>query len=258
MEITIIFLIVIIHELGHYSVAKFFNWRIRRISLWVFGGVMETDEHASKPISQEFWITLAGPLQHVWIHGLLLFCSTNQLLPDYLISLGFQYNTTILLFNLLPIWPLDGGKLMHLLLSSILPFRKAHTTMVQLSIFFALIATVLFLIFYPFTLSTVMLVGFILWENRLEWKRRYYVFIRFLLKRYTEKPNIKRVRPVVVDYDMPLKQVFSMFRRNYYHHIHVKDGAAITELVGENESLHTYFQLKHYQSTIGELTSQRN
>lgn len=257
MELTIIFIIVVIHELGHYTAAKLMKWRIRRISLWVFGGVMETDEHASKPIKQELMITLAGPLQHVWIHFLILACSSYDILPESVITTGLQYNTTILFFNLLPIWPLDGGKLLQLFLSSILPFRRAHSLMIIVSICFSLISTLIFLIYFPFTLSAIMLAGFILWENRLEWKRRYYIFIRFLLKRHLDNPDLKRTRPIVVRPDTPLMQVFSLFKRTHYHRIHVKDKGVFDELVDERDCLHTYFKLKHYQSRIGELTDYR-
>ncbi|MRH42981.1 stage IV sporulation protein FB [Aquibacillus halophilus] len=259
MEISVIFAIVIIHEFGHYTMAKIFQWRIRRISLWVFGGVMETDEHGSKPIREELLIALAGPIQHVLIYLVLIGCSNFSLLPASVILLAFQYNTTILSFNMLPIWPLDGGKILFLMYSSIFPYKKAHEWMIISSIGCSVIAALVFLLFYPFTLSTILLVTFILWENRLEWKQRYFVFLRFLLTRHTDNVKKTKVRPIFVGADAPLMNVFSYFRRNYRHDIYIfdsKESEAAT--IDEQECLNAYFKFKQYQATSGEIVAIRD
>ncbi|WP_272479904.1 M50 family metallopeptidase [Aquibacillus koreensis] len=258
MELSIILLIVLIHECGHYFAAKYYEWRIRRINLWIFGGVMETDEHASKPMKQELIVTLAGPLQHIWIYGLLFVCAEYSLLPFAVIDLALKYNTTILLFNLLPIWPLDGGKILLLLYSSFLPYRRALGTMLISSSIICMFTLLLISMNFSFTLSAFLLIGFILWENRLEWKRRYYTFIRFLLKRHVDKPSPKKIRPIVVDPDTSLMRIFSLFRRNYRHRIHVKCNGKQPVLLDEEACLRAYFKLKQYQTTAGEMIGNRD
>ncbi|WP_226036542.1 M50 family metallopeptidase [Aquibacillus saliphilus] len=254
IELSVIFVIVVIHELGHYTMAKFFHWRIRRINLWVFGGVMETDEHGNKSIKEEVLIVLAGPIQHIWVHLFLLICSEYSLLSPSILTLALQFNATIFLFNLLPIWPLDGGKLLFLLNSLVLPYKKAHTLMIITSILCLVSAIIIVLLFHPFTLSTTLLVGFILWENRLEWKQRYYVFIRFLLRRYTDGVKVKKIRPIIIAADAPLMNVFSQFRRNCSHHIHVQsNGHGKVNAAEEQEFLNAYFNFKQYQATAGEI-----
>ncbi|SDK40684.1 stage IV sporulation protein FB [Sediminibacillus albus] len=253
VEFVVIFLIVFIHELGHFAAARKFGWRIRRISLWVFGGVMETEEHSTKPMREEAWIIASGPLQHIWIYLLLLMFSKFEVLPQAVIQLGYLYNTTILLFNLLPIWPLDGGRIYFLMLSRFLPFRKAHSVTIISSIIFSAIGVFSFLIFYPFTLSTVMLAGFIIWENRLEWKQRYYIFIRFLVKRYMAKQNKLKVRPLVVAPDTRLIDVFSKFKRAETHHIFVKQAGRTEGWMDEKVCLYAYFKINQYQASAGEI-----
>ena len=72
-ELTMFLMIVLIHELGHAFAASFYSWRIKRISLLPFGGVAEMDEHGNRPLKEEAIVTLAGPLQHVWMIGVALY-----------------------------------------------------------------------------------------------------------------------------------------------------------------------------------------
>ncbi|WP_112181485.1 site-2 protease family protein [Paraliobacillus zengyii] len=251
VEMMLIFSIVLIHELGHYLAAVHYGWKVRRIMLWMFGGVMETDEHVSKPLREECIITLAGPFQHVIIFILLISVQQLGWLNPSLLALGFQYNTTILLFNLLPIWPLDGGKLAFITLSTFLPFRKAHAYTIVSSILFISIILIVLLTSFSFILSTVLLFTFILWENRLEWKQRFYVFMRFLLKRFETEQVTKKVFPLVVTSDMRLIDVFSKFHRQYRHDIFIKDDWHVMD---EATCLHIYFKLKQHQATIKEVS----
>src|SRR5699024_6775939 len=124
--------IVLIHEFGHYLAARHYKWRIYSIVLWVFGGVMKTDESGNKSIREDIIVTVAGPLQHLFIYFLISGCSF--LLPEHIVTMAHYYNSAIFLFNLLPIYPLDGGKLVFYCLSIFIPFRKAHYYTVVFSI----------------------------------------------------------------------------------------------------------------------------
>lgn len=256
MEFFIILVIVLIHELGHFVAAKYFNWRVNYIVLWVFGGVMKTDEHGSRKIIEEVIVTLAGPFQHVFIYCLIYVLSISSFAPSSVIDLLMYYNTIILLFNLLPIWPLDGGKLLLLFMSAILPYRKAYHT----TIIFSLISSLLLLIFqlfvYPFTLSAILIMLFLLMENRTEWKQRYYVFIRFLLKRYEEHAHIKKESPIFVSPQSSLMEVFYCFRREKKHHIYIKSPTYNHLVIDERDCLRSYFDGKKYNQTIGGLVGE--
>ncbi|MDY0396867.1 site-2 protease family protein [Virgibacillus halophilus] len=124
VQLFILFSVVIFHELGHYFMALRFKWRVQRVMIWVFGGVMETEEHSNKPVKEDMLVTLAGPFQHLIIYGLLYLCAAGDYLPRVYIEEIATYNTFILLFNLLPIWPLDGGKLLFCLFSIVFPYQR--------------------------------------------------------------------------------------------------------------------------------------
>src|SRR5690625_3648721 len=72
IQFFILFAIVFIHEIGHFIAAKFYNWNVHSIMLWVFGGVMKTDEGVNRPIKEDIIVTVAGPLQHLFIFILLI------------------------------------------------------------------------------------------------------------------------------------------------------------------------------------------
>ncbi|QDP40741.1 M50 family metallopeptidase [Radiobacillus deserti] len=252
MELTIIFSIVVIHELGHYLAAKSYHWRIRKISLWVFGGVMETEEHGSRPIEQELWVTVAGPLQHIWIYGVIWLMTYLGWWSSSIVEMALQYNTSILLFNLLPIWPLDGGKVLQLLSSTLKPYRTAQSITIVCSVIICLLVSLTFMFFDTLPLSTVMLVVFILLENRLEWKQRNYLLFRFLLKRYSEKPTLSKTSPILVQSYDSMFQILKQFRRNRHHHIFIKDGKE-SMWVDEDTCLDAYFAFKQHQAKAKDL-----
>ncbi|WP_099158650.1 site-2 protease family protein [Virgibacillus ndiopensis] len=254
VELFIILSIVLFHELGHYAMAYFFKWRVRSIMLWVFGGVMDTDEHGNRPFHEEALVTIAGPFQHIIIYGFILFATNAELLSPSIIEIMFFYNTVILLFNLLPVWPLDGGKLLFLLLSLIYPYRKAYHSVILISLLVCLIIIILQLFIFPFTLSSLVIMLFLFKENRMEWKQRYYVFIRFLLRRYqSNNLSIRGVRPIVVPYQSSLLEVFAHFRREKKHPIYIVYPDDERKTIDEADCLHSYFYEKEYTKTIGEI-----
>ncbi|MEN1970476.1 site-2 protease family protein [Lentibacillus sp. N15] len=254
-ELMIILSIVLIHELGHYTMAKVFKWRIRSIMLWIFGGVMDTDEHGNRPILEEILVTIAGPLQHVLIYGIIQIIAMNELFPSSVIIIMVHYNTLIMLFNLLPLWPLDGGKILFLLLSSFLAYRTAYHSVLVISFVVCLVFLVLQLFIFPFTLSSFLLFLFLLKENRMDWKQRYYVFMRFLLKRYQGDTPINGIRSIVVSCENSMLDVFARFHRNQKHAIYIEFPGDKRKTIAENDCLRQFFYEKQYNKTIGEIAS---
>lgn len=256
VELIIILSIVLIHELGHYVMSQFFHWRVESIMLWVFGGVMKTDEHGNKSIYEETFVTIAGPLQHVLIYGILFIFSAGHVFPASLIKLMYHYNTIILIFNLLPIWPLDGGKLLFIGLSTRLPYRKAYEVSLITSMILSILILTLFLLLYPFTLSAFLMMLFLFMESYQDWKRRQYVFIRFLLNRYQGNHIVKAVYPLSVLSTSTLMEVFSLFKRERKHPLYVTYPNNERKQLDESDCLRRYFYEKKYDESIGDIANQ--
>ncbi|PLR68281.1 MULTISPECIES: M50 family metallopeptidase [Bacillaceae] len=253
-SLLILLFIVFVHELGHAMTAKHFNWRLKSIVLLPFGGVAEVDEHGNRPLKEELLTILAGPFQHIWLQGAAFLLQFFGLLSYETYQLFTFYNGMILLFNLLPIWPLDGGKLLFLFVSMTRPYQDAHRAMLMVSALCLALYLLVFLILFPQQLNVWVIAGFLIYSLYMEHKHRSYVSMRFLLERYYgNQQDPATLMPIVVDEGEPIFQTLLKFRRGCKHPIIVeRNGKKLFEL-DENELLHAFFADKRTQSTVGEL-----
>ncbi len=108
-----LFVSVLLHELGHSMVARRYKIAVRRITLFFFGGVAEIGSEPPSA-SAEFWIALAGPAVSlalaIWFA--LLQSIARAATPFLAITKYLAYiNGSLALFNLIPAFPLDGGRI---------------------------------------------------------------------------------------------------------------------------------------------------
>lgn len=108
---------VLLHELSHAFMARAHGLDARRITLFVFGGVAQIGAEAEKP-SHEFRIAIVGPLTSLLIAGLLaaiaraLHPGENVFVAGLWGRLAFV-NLALAIFNLVPAFPLDGGRVLR-------------------------------------------------------------------------------------------------------------------------------------------------
>ncbi len=123
---VLLFASVLVHELGHALVARSFRIPTRSITLFLFGGVAQIAREPERP-SHELWVALAGPATSFLLAGLFrLLTPTGQLVPATAL-MGYLSSVNVLLaaFNLIPAFPLDGGRVLRAVLWSFLGFERA-------------------------------------------------------------------------------------------------------------------------------------
>lgn len=111
----LLFASVVAHELSHALMARRFGLEMRGITLFIFGGVAEmADEPPSA--KAEFWVAIAGPIASLLIAGGFFVLSVGASWPaavggviGYLATINF----ILALFNMIPAFPLDGGRVLR-------------------------------------------------------------------------------------------------------------------------------------------------
>ena len=167
---------VVLHELGHALMARRFGIRTLDITLYPIGGVARLAQMTERP-SEELWIALAGPAVNVAIAALLtplvlagvLFTplvldAASPLVGEvWAVGVSFLWNlllanVVLVLFNLLPAFPMDGGRVLRALLAMRLGVVRATTLAVGVGRGLILAALILSLVFAPsFLLGNPML-----------------------------------------------------------------------------------------------------
>lgn len=121
---------VVLHELGHSFTAIHFGIGVRRILLMPIGGMAEFEAIPREP-RRELLITLAGPAVNFAIAGVLWIFVDVSTASEYDANLtGFAQlllhaNLVMGCFNLLPVFPMDGGRIFRALLAYRMPYLRA-------------------------------------------------------------------------------------------------------------------------------------
>jgi stage IV sporulation protein FB len=254
IELCLLLLIIFVHEMGHAAAAALFSWRIKRIALLPFGGVAEMDEHGNRPLKEEIIVIISGPLQHIWMMGAALLFFHLAWMPEEIFQLFIQFNLMILIFNLLPVWPLDGGKLIFLWMSLYRAFPDAHRKTLLISAAGIVGFTIFTLLTSPVNLNIWVVLAFLLFSLYHEWKQSRFVFIRFLLERYYGKnSDFRTLKPLVVKEEELVIHVLERFQRGCKHPIIIEKDGKEKGSLDENELLHAYFAEKVLTAKIGDL-----
>lgn len=192
-EISVIFTLIIVHEFGHYIMMEKYNFNVKEISIYPFGGVTKLEDIIDKPLKEELYITLMGPLFQELLFILILILYNKNILSEYNFELYKNYNFSILLFNLLPIIPLDGSKIINILLNKFFNFRISYISNIIVSI----ISLILFFIIYRFDSSYYVIVIFLIFQIIYSIKNKNIVYNKFLLEKRLYKNeylNYKKIK----------------------------------------------------------------
>ena len=180
-NVLILFLIVIIHELGHIIVIKILKYKIENITIYPFGGITNINKLINSSITKDLFIAVSGVIfQYILIKILITIIPFSY----HTLNLINTYNKTIIIFNLLPIVPLDGSKIVFDILSYFFSYKKSY--------FFTLIVSIIFLIIFMnynviYSLNNYLIISVLVYYIIKYYKDFKYIFNKFLLERIIYK-----------------------------------------------------------------------
>lgn len=168
-----VFVCVVLHELGHALTAKRFGIDTKKITLLPIGGVASLERIPESP-KQELLVTLAGPLVNVIIALLLYFIvpvnefvnlnftETFETLMSFswqnFLFLLFIVNIGLVIFNIIPAFPMDGGRILRALLATKMNRVKATQIASSIGQFIAIIFLLIGLLYNPFLIIIALFI----------------------------------------------------------------------------------------------------
>lgn len=162
-----LFLFVILHEFGHALMARQFGIPTQDITLLPIGGLARLDHMPEEPL-KEFLVAIAGPLVNVILAGLIagglaLTGFFSQALSLNLIANNFWMqlllaNVVLVIFNIIPAFPMDGGRMLRALLGLVMDRVKATKVAAGVGRGFAVILGVVGMFFNTWLILTSIFV----------------------------------------------------------------------------------------------------
>lgn len=180
-EVFIISTLIIIHELGHTLMAYILGIKINEIYIYPLGGISKFNMDLNISIKKELLILINGPIfQHIAYLILLVLLPTKRDLIN-------TYHYSILMFNLLPIYPLDGGKIVKLVLNKIISYKNS----LKIIIYLSYLVTGLLLITNKKNISLFIMITLLLILITKEKNKIDYIYNKYLLERYLNNYKFK-------------------------------------------------------------------
>ena len=176
-------LIIVVHEFGHILMGVLFKWKIEKVIILPFGALTVFNEDLNRKLSEEALIAIMGPIFQVIF---------TYLLYNFGVQDAVYYSTSILCFNLLPIFPLDGSKLLNVFLNKITSFKRSHALIIMISF----LTMLMVILDSDFNLILILILTFLLMRVFSEIKNHESLFNRFLLERYLKNYHFKKIKEI--------------------------------------------------------------
>lgn len=234
-------LALLVHETGHLAALWLFHKAPQKISLTPFGGLMDWPEEGTLSPAQGFVIAFSGPLFSFLgcVLSLSLFCR-GFFSPEGLLSF-FRSSLLLLLFNLLPALPLDGGRMLSALLSPFIPKKSLNRVLLFLGRatgMLLILLSVRFAMAGEYQFAPAFAGVYVLYACTLEGRQSpYHYYSGLIARRQRMEHQPLSVQPLAVPGSLPLHAMLPRLKENRYHLFHVVhgDGMALLGTLNEQE-----------------------
>ncbi len=199
----LLLLIIIVHEFGHASFAKIINFKFDKIIIYPFGGITKYSEDLNVNTNKELFVLIGGIyFQLLFLLFISIFYKYN-FITEHVYSLFKNINILLISFNFMPVLPLDGGRLLNIILDKVFSYKLSNV----ISIIISFIIIVLFII-YKRTLFALILTLFLIKCLIIEIYNLKYKYNKFILERYLNNYNFNKIKII--------KNINNLKRDNYH------------------------------------------
>ena len=207
-KIIILFLIIIFHELGHIIWLNKYHKKIISINIYPFGGITKYVSFLNHNLIEELIISIGGIINQLIFYLMSYILFRINLLNSNTYTLFIKYNTLLIIFNLIPIIPLDGSKIINILLEYFFSYNKS----LLLTIIISIISLVIFnIISLSIKINTLIIIVFMYFNIISIIKNYKYLKERYVLERYLYQFPYKKIK-----YDTSFNK--NKFRQETYHY----------------------------------------
>lgn len=239
-EVSIILITVFTHEIIHLLTAQKLGFKIKELELFPFGGVGKLDSIIGPDPKIEIIISLAGPIINILL-AFLFRVIMEFFYKSLVLELLFKCNLYMGVFNLLPVFPLDGGRILRGLLSYIIGFKASTNRLTYITYGFSTVLIIIgiySMIHYHTSIYYIWIAVFISIAANKEKKMAAFIFIKEIAEKKAEltRRGIMKTQHFIVLDSMSVYSVLDCFLPKRYHIIIVvdKNGNTIGTL-NENE-----------------------
>lgn len=225
-ELFMGFIIVLIHECVHLIVARYLGFSGFTVEIYPIGTVLKLKDLEEATPKEDLIISISGPVGN-FVIGLLCF-GINYFCKSDFINHIMKYNLVIGIFNLIPVFPLDGGRVLRSILATRLIYKKANEIALRISIIIGYIFLLGFFASVFMGISNInlaLIAIFILSVSYKEKRRIAYIIMGYIIKK--KEKFIKRGyienKTISVYYKLSLLQLLELVDKNKYNVFTVLD-----------------------------------
>ena len=242
-NILLSFLVVLLHEGAHTVIARLLNYNIENIEIFPFGGVARVEETIALDPRHEMLIALAGPVFNFIL--VIVAFQIGQFIekPHDLLNFFIYTNFIIGIFNLIPIIPLDGGRIIRAYLSFLVGVKRSTKIVVRFSKIFSVLLFIggCFIIQYDILNIFIPILSIFLFiAAHREHQMAVFVFMKEITqkKQYLLAQGILNTKYLVAIKTTSLKEVMNQFVPRKYHVVTVMDqNCKVVGVITESEIL---------------------
>ncbi len=185
-DIFLILVILLFHEFGHLFFFRLFHISVKKITIYPFGGIMIVDKKCHERIYKEVLCSIGGILFQCILLLFFIFLYQIRFIDNYFYYLFLQYNFSIFIFNLIPLIPLDGSKVLFHFCSKYFSYKFSYYCMLWISFISTFVFIYVNYIYgrYDFVIYVFLFIQFIIYLKNMKYIMYEYYMEKILYSHY--------------------------------------------------------------------------